>query len=113
VAMFLRTVWGTTVTTLGEARGFIHDVDVPHTLISDNAKATVLHSPWQNLAEASMRELKKSVRCTIRRTGTPLWLWPYFMEWCVAVQRITASNIPQLNGRTTTKYADGSTPDIS
>jgi hypothetical protein len=38
VAMFLRTVWGTTVSTLGEARGFIHDVDVPHTLISDNAK---------------------------------------------------------------------------
>jgi hypothetical protein len=65
VALFLQTVWGTTVSTLGEARGFINDVDVPHTLISDNAKeemagcardtctkyrinvkTTVLHSPW-------------------------------------------------------------------
>jgi hypothetical protein len=60
---------------------FIHDVVVPQTLISDNAieevqgrprdtctkyginvKTTVPHSPWQNLAEASVRELKKTVR---------------------------------------------------
>jgi hypothetical protein len=56
---------------------FIHDVGVPQTLISDNAKeeilgsardtctkyrinvkTTVPHSPWQNLADASIRELK-------------------------------------------------------
>jgi hypothetical protein len=58
---------------------FIHDVGVPQTLISDNAKeeilgraqdtctkyrinvkTTVPHSPWQNLADASIRELKKT-----------------------------------------------------
>jgi hypothetical protein len=111
---------------------FIHDVGVPHTLISDNAleevkgrarqtctkyrinvKTTVPYSPWQNLAEASIRELKKNVRRTIRRTGTPLRLWAYCTEWCAAVRRLTASNIPQLHGRTPTEYVEGSTPDIS
>jgi hypothetical protein len=111
---------------------FIHDVGVPHTLISDNAKedmagrdrdtctrnrinvkTTVPHSPWQNLAEASIRELKKCVCRTIRRTGTPLRLWPYCMEWCAAVRRLIASSIPQLKGRTPTEYVEGTTPDIS
>jgi hypothetical protein len=72
---------------------FIHDVGVPHTLLSDNAKeemagrakdtctkyrinvkTTVPNSPWHNLAEASIRKLKKSVRGTIRRTGTSLFV---------------------------------------
>jgi hypothetical protein len=35
------------------------------------------------------------------------------MEWCAAVRRLTASSIPQLNGRTQTEYVEGSTPDIS
>jgi hypothetical protein len=35
------------------------------------------------------------------------------MEWCAAVQRLTASNIPQLHGRTPKEYVEGSTPDIS
>jgi hypothetical protein len=60
-----------------------------------------------------MRELKKSVRRTLQRTGTPLRLWPYCMELCAAVQRLTANSIPQLNGRTPTEYVEGSTLDIS
>jgi hypothetical protein len=78
-----------------------------------NVKTTVPHSPWQNLAEARIRELKKSVRRTIRRKGTPLRSWPYCMEWCAAVRRLTASSIPQLNGRTPTAFVEGSAPDIS
>jgi hypothetical protein len=58
---------------------FINDVGIPKTLISDNAldqvygesrkicqkyhirqRVTVPHSPWQNLAKTSIRELKKS-----------------------------------------------------
>jgi Reverse transcriptase (RNA-dependent DNA polymerase) len=111
---------------------FIHDVGVPNTLISDNApeeiygrardtctkyrinvKTIVPHSPWQNLAEASIREIKKAVRRTLRRTGTPLRLWPQCTEYCTAVRRLTASTIPQLRGRTPTEYVEGSTPDIS
>jgi hypothetical protein len=115
---------------------FIHDVGVPQILISDNAceeimgrardtctkyyindKTTVPHSPRQNLAEASIRELKKEVGHTLCRTGTPLKLWAmgalYSTEYCAAAQRSTASNIPQLQGRTPTEYVEGSTPDIS
>jgi hypothetical protein len=75
---------------------FIHDVGVPNTLISDNApteihgrardtctkyqidvKTIFPHSPWQNLAEASLCEIKKAVQRTLRRTGTPLRLCHY------------------------------------
>jgi hypothetical protein len=111
---------------------FIHQVGVPQTLISDNApeevfgrardtctkyriniRTIVPYSPWQNLAEASIREIKKNVRRTIRRTGTPLRLWPQCTEWCTAIRRLTASTIPQLKGRTPYEYVLGSTPDIS
>jgi hypothetical protein len=70
---------------------FINNVGVPQTLISDNAKeevrgraretctkyrinikTTVLHSPWQNLAEASIRETKKTIQ-----HATPYWPVPY------------------------------------
>jgi hypothetical protein len=75
---------------------FIDDFGVPETLISDHAlekthgharelcryirinmKATVLYSPWQNRTEASIRELKKAVRRTLRRTNMPLRLSAY------------------------------------
>jgi hypothetical protein len=96
---------------------FIHDVGVPNTLISNNApeeihgrardtctkfrinvKTIVSHSPWQSLVEASIREIKKTVQRTLRRTGTPLRLWPQCTEYCTAVRRLTASTIPQLRG---------------
>jgi hypothetical protein len=83
---------------------FIHQVGVPNTIVSDNApeevfgrardtctkyrihvKTTVPHSPWQNLAEAIIREIKKSVRRSLRRTGTPLRLWPQCAKWCTAI----------------------------
>jgi Reverse transcriptase (RNA-dependent DNA polymerase) len=111
---------------------FIHDVGVPQNLISDNAKeeilgrardictkyrinvkTTVPHSPWQNLAEASIRETKKHVRRTIRRTGAPPKLWAACTVWATGVRRLTASSIPQLHGRTPTEHVEGSTPDIS
>jgi hypothetical protein len=57
----------------------MHDSGVPHTLVSDSApeemhgatcdccrnyhikqRVTVPHSPWQNLAEASTHEIKRS-----------------------------------------------------
>jgi hypothetical protein len=91
---------------------FIQDVGVPQTLISDNApeeakgkskdlcrtyriqqKVTVPYSPWQNLAEASIRELKKAVRRALRRTNTPLRLWGYCGIWCCAVRRLTSNRL--------------------
>jgi transposase len=110
----------------------IHDVGVPQTLVTDNApeetmgrarevcrqyriaqKTTVPYSPWQNLAEASIREMKKSVRRTIRRTGTPPRLWSYCAIWCTAIRRLTSNTIPQLQGRVPEEHVTGSTPDIS
>jgi hypothetical protein len=111
---------------------FIHNVGVPQTLISDNAKeeilgrawdtctkyriivkTTVPHSPWQNLAKASIRELKKTVRRTIRQTNAPPKLWAACTSWTAGVQRLTASSIPQLKGQTPAEFVEGSTPDIS
>jgi hypothetical protein len=96
---------------------FIHDVGVPQTLINDNAKeevkgrakaicnkyqlkikTTVPYSQWQNKAEASIREIKKNVRRTLRHTNTPLKLWSYCTKWCAAVQRLTASTSTPFKG---------------
>ena len=115
-----------TLTTL------FNDVGIPQVLISDNAKEelqgrareickkyhvhqkpTVPHSPWQNAAEASIRELKKNVRRTLRRTGAPLRLWAYCAIYCTSIRRLTASSLTRMNGRTPEEFISGSTPDIS
>ena len=94
---------------------FIQDVGVPQILISDGAKEetlgrahetcrkyrikqqiTVPYSPWQNAAEASIRELKKSVRRAMRRTAAPLRLWSYCSLWCAAIRRLTPNSIREL-----------------
>jgi hypothetical protein len=96
---------------------FINNVGLPQTLISDNAKeevrghtremctkyrinvkTTVPHSPWQNLAEASIRETKKTIRRTLRLTGAPFKLWAACAVWATGFRRLTASSIPQLGG---------------
>jgi hypothetical protein len=111
---------------------FINDVGVPQTLISDNApeeiygraretcrkyriqqKTIVPYSPWQNDAEACIRELKRKLRRTLRRTGASPRLWAYCLSWCTAVRRLTASALPRMKGRTPEEIMTGSTPDIS
>lgn len=111
---------------------FIHDVGVPQVLVSDGAKeeiegrakatcqeyriaqkVTVPYSPWQNLAEGCVRELKKGTRSVLRRTGAPKRLWSYGALWVAAIRRLTALDIPQLNGRVPEEYVNGSTPDIA
>ena len=92
---------------------FISDAGIPQTLISDNAwelmggnsknicnkyaikqKQIVPHSPWQNRAESSIREIKAGVRKTLRRSGAPSRLWCYCGQWITAIRRLTALNIP-------------------
>ena len=111
---------------------FIHDVGVPQVMISDGAaeltegrtkdicqeygikmKHSVPYSPWQILAEASIRENKKNTRRTLRRTGAPPRTWSYAAKWNAAIRRLTALDIPQLDGRVTEENVKGSTPDIS
>jgi len=111
---------------------FIHKVGIPQTIVSDGGKeihlgktkevcneyrirqkVTVPYSPWQNLAEASIREVKKDVRRKLRQTGAPLRTWSYVSKWVNAVRKFTASSIPALNEMTPYEHVHGSTPDIS
>jgi hypothetical protein len=111
---------------------FIHDVGVPKTLVTDgasemisgngrricneyhiNMRVTVPHSPWQNLAEACVRELKRTIRRTIRRSGAPRRTWAYCGKWAAAIRRLTSLSIPDLDGRTPQEHVEGSTPDIT
>ena len=110
----------------------IHNVGIPQTMVSDGARElflgksreicneyrikmekTVPYSPWQNAAEASIRELKKGVVKIMRTTGAPRRLWSYALKWCSHVRQLTASDIPELDGRTPFEHVIGSTPDIS
>ena len=111
---------------------FIHDVGIPQTIVADNAKelnlgewkkicqryhiqqkSTIPYSPWTNLAESSIRELKKGITRASRRQRSPKRLWCYCGEWVAAIRRLTALNIKQLDGRTPHEHVTGSTPDIS
>lgn len=110
----------------------IHFAGIPEVIVTDGAleetlgqwqdtcnkyrikqKTTVPYSPWQLAAERSIGELKKSTKRLIRRTNTPHRLWDYVGQYASAIRRLTALDIPRLDGRTGTEYATGRTPDIS
>ena len=111
---------------------FIRDYGIPETLVTDGAKEETLshwletcrrfhidgkqsnpYSQWRNLSEAGVRELKKGTLRATRRTGSPRKLWCYCSQWVAAIRRLTALDLPALQGRTPTEYVLGSTPDIS
>ena len=111
---------------------FIHDCGIPHTLVTDGAKEEILgraketmetyrikhritvpYSPWQNLAESAIRELKNAIRRHSRRTRSPRRLWCLLGQWAAAIRRLTALGIASLEGRTPTEAVMGSTPDVS
>jgi hypothetical protein len=108
----------------------IKEVAIPQTLVSDGSKEqqlgkfkdmcrkyhirrqfTVPYSPWQNLAEASIRELKSGIRRAMRRSRSPKALWCYCGRWIAAIRRLMS--MPKLEDRTPIEKALGSTPDIS
>lgn len=110
----------------------IRTVGIPKELVSDGAKAetagefgkivkeykikrrvTEAYSGWQNRAESAIRELKRGMRRVMTRSRTPKRLWDYCGEWVAATRRLTAHDIPSLDGRVPTEIVDGNTPDIS
>ena len=110
----------------------IQDVGIPATLVTDGAaeetkgewaetckvyhiqrKETVPYSPWQNLAEASVRAIKQGIRRATTRTKSPKRLWCYCGQWVAAIRRLTALDLPQLEGQVPEAYVSGSTVDIS
>lgn len=111
---------------------FIQDAGIPQTLVTDNAneltggnfkkicndyqierRLVTPYHQWHNKAEASVREIKVSIRRMIRTSGAPRRLWCYAGQWVTALRRLTALDIPQLEGRVPTERVLGSTPDIS
>ena len=111
---------------------FVQDFGIPQKLISDDAKELIQgefhqrvlrfqidhkwivpYSPWRNLTEQAIRELKKGVRSDTRRSRSPAAIWDYCLRRRAAIRRLTASSILRLEGRTPFESVEGSTPDIS
>jgi hypothetical protein len=109
---------------------FIQDVGIPNLVISDDSKAqvagefgniaslhhikrmlTMPYSPWQNRAEASIRELKRATIRLMRRHHAPRRTWCYAGEAAARIRRLTASDLN--GGRTPEETVTGNTPDIS
>ena len=78
-----------------------------------NLQHTVPYSPWQNKAEASIREIKRGTRIKLQRTKAPKRFWSYAAKWVAAIRRLTALDIPELEGRTPMERMTGSTPNIT
>lgn len=110
----------------------IRTVGVPKEIVSDGAKAetqgrfaelareyrikqrqTEPYSGWQNRAEAAIREIKRGIRRATLRARSPKQLWDFCGEWVAAIRRLTAHDIPALQGRVPCEAMEGNTPDIS
>ncbi len=65
------------------------------------------YSPWSNLAESMIRELKVGIRRSLCRSKAPRRLWCFCGKWMAAL------DIPQLQGRVPDQDVLGSTPDVS
>jgi hypothetical protein len=112
---------------------FIHEVGVPEHIHSDDAKEvmegklkkicrdygikttyTEPHSPWQNRAEAAIRELKRHVHRKMKARNVPLRLEDFCCKWSCSVKKAcTASNLYPIQNRTPFEVIMGYTPDIS
>jgi hypothetical protein len=111
---------------------FIQDSGVPRDLTSDRApeeiqgrfrdvvneyrirhKTSEAWSYWQNHAEAGVREIKNGINRAKRRANSPRRLWDFCGEWVAGIRRLTAHNIPGLEGRVPEEVITGNTPDIS
>ena len=74
-------------------------------------QTTEPHSPWQNKAEAAIRELKKHFRRIMNRTRPPEVLWCYAMEYVAEIREVMASATPDL--RPPVESVLGNVQDIS
>jgi IS30 family transposase len=111
---------------------FIHEVGIPSSLHSDDAKElmqgkfkdlckefhipctyTEPYSPWQNRAENAIRELKRHVRRKMLANKVPPRLWDFCVKWSSDIRNKTSSNRFVLDGRTPYEAVLGHTPDIS
>jgi transposase len=103
---------------------FVQEVRIPQTIVTDNApeevdgefgkicrqfriqqEQTVPYSPWSNLAESAIRELKVKIRRTLRRSKAPKRLWCFCGKWVAAIRRLTALDRESPGGRRSGVYS--------
>ena len=111
---------------------FFHRYGVPMALVLDNASklmrgqfgrkcrqagcnidSIVPHSPWQNRAEAEVRENKRMTGRWMVKSGCPRWLWCYCSELAAMIRSHTALKIYGLGGEVPETVISGQTADIS
>ena len=71
------------------------------------------YSPFQNHAEAGIRELKRAVKRSMVKKSTPMWLRDYRAELQSDIRSSTALDLYALGGMTPETLIKGSIPDIS
>eukprot|EP00804_Cyclotella_cryptica_P022264 CCRYP_020542-RA/>CCRYP_020542-RA protein AED:0.22 eAED:-0.25 QI:0/0/0/0.5/1/1/2/0/420 len=76
-------------------------------------QSTEPYSPWSNSAEREIRELKKGAARKLTRSGAPLRLWCFALEYEAYVRSHTAHDIYCLDGRVPEMVVSGETADIS
>lgn len=76
-------------------------------------RQTEPYSRWQNRAEAAIREIKRGIRRATLRACSPKRLWDFCGKWVAAIRRLTAHDIPALQGRVPSEANEGNTPDKS
>ena len=111
---------------------FIQIVGIPPSIHSDDAKVfqhgdfkktcqkhfikqtfTEPYSPWQNRAEAGIREVKSYARKLMQKVQAPIRLWCFAYEYASEVLSLCATGSHQLQGRTAYEHVMNYTPDIS
>lgn len=76
------------------------------------ARTTEPASPWQNRAEAEIREVKKLARRALRQAQVPIKFWCYALEWAAKIRSLTAHDLPFLAMRTPEERISGRTLNI-
>ena len=76
-------------------------------------KQTEPYSPWQNAAEAMIKELEKRTGRKMKRTSSPKVLWDDCLELEAEIRSSTASNIFELEGEVLKMVMNGKTMNIT
>ena len=80
---------------------------------SCHIKQTKPHSPWMNMVENGVRELKKASARQMLKAHSPKRLWDDCLELQAFIKSHTAGTSFGLNGETPETMLTGETADIS
>ena len=111
---------------------FVHEVGIPSSLHSDGAKELIQgefmrkmkkyeiyntvnepYSPWQNLAERMIGNIKRRTRHFMRDTNTPIRLVDYVMRYVASLISFTPTKLINADNRSPYEIVHGNTPNIS